>query len=154
MKTYEEMIKFYEDQEKELQFTEFTNETALKIGLRLIDLAKKDNLSITIDITRSGHQLFHYSFEGTSPDNDQWILKKNRTVNRFHVSSAHMGAMVQSSGQTLEQRYGISTFDYAPYGGAVPIIIKNVGAVGTITISGLPGDGDHDLVVQAIKENL
>jgi len=137
-----------------IQFTEFTNETALQIGMRLIEKAKKDNLSMTIDITRSGHQLFHYAFAGTSPDNDQWIIRKNRVVNRFGVSSLYIGTTLKLLKKTIEEKYHISSEEYCPYGGAFPIIIKNVGVVGTISSSGLRQITEHNLIVEVLEEFL
>ena len=143
-----------EKQEAELQFSEFTSETALKIGLNLVDKAKMGIKKITIDITRNGHQLFHYSFDGTSPDNDQWVIRKNRVVNRFNKSSFLVGASLLNMGKTLEEKWNISSSDYAPHGGAFPIIIKNVGVIGTITVSGLTQEEDHNMVVSVIRESL
>jgi uncharacterized protein (UPF0303 family) len=42
----------------------------------------------------------------------------------------------------------------APHGGAFPIIIRGVGVVGTITVSGLPQAEDHAFVVRMIAEHL
>jgi uncharacterized protein (UPF0303 family) len=154
MNNIDELLLTLEKQENELQFSEFTSETALKIGLKLIEKAKKNNQKISIDITRNNHILFHYSFEGTSPDNDQWIIRKNRTVNRFNKSSFHVGVMLKSIDKTLEEKFYISTVDYAAHGGAFPIIIKGVGVVGTITVSGLAQEEDHEMVVTEIKEYL
>lgn len=150
----ESFIKELETQETELQFSEFNSETALNIGLKLVDLAKAEGLVITIDITRNGHQLFHYAFEGTGPDNDQWVIRKNRVVNRFNKSSMYVGATLRNSGSTMEESYLISSLEYAAHGGAFPIRIKKVGVVGTITVSGLPQEEDHALVVKAIREYL
>lgn len=152
MDKYDELLRELEEQEKELQFLEFTSDTALKIGLKLIENAKKYTKAITIDITRNGHQLFHYSFEGTSPDNDQWVIRKNRVVNRFNKSSLHVGTELLSLGKTLYEAFNISETDYAAHGGAFPIIIKNVGVIGTITVSGLTQKEDHDMVVDAVRE--
>ena len=105
MSNYDELVKTLEKQEEELQFSEFTSAVALKIGLSLIEKAKKDNKKITIDITRSGHQLFHYSFDGTSPDNDQWVIRKNRVANRFNKSSFLVGVSLLSMGKTLEEKW-------------------------------------------------
>ncbi len=149
---YDEILKKLEQEEQELQFTVFTNETALKIGLLLAERAKKESKSIAIDINRSGHQLFHYSCEGSSPDNDQWILRKSRVVNRFQHCSYYIAVELAKSGCTMEDRYHINSFDYAASGGSFPIIIKNVGVVGTITVSGMPEEVDHDWVVTAIRE--
>lgn len=143
-----------ERQEKELYFSEFTSETALEIGMRIVEKAKENGLVITTDITRNGHQLFHYAFDGTSPDNDQWIIKKNRVVSRFNKSSYHVGIELQKSGKSIEERSLLSSFEYAAHGGAFPIIIKNTGVVGTITVSGLAQKDDHELVVSVIKEFL
>lgn len=143
-----------EDQERRLQFSSFTNETALIIGLSLIDKAKKENKKITIDITRNDHQLFHYSFEGTNPDNDQWVIRKNRVVNRFSHSSLYVGTLYKKMGKTMEEESFISSFEYSAHGGAFPIIIKDVGGVGIITVSGLAQEEDHKMVVSAISEYL
>jgi uncharacterized protein (UPF0303 family) len=154
MNNYEELLKIIEKQESELQFSEFTSETALKIGLALIETARAGSKKISIDITRNGHQLFHYSFEGTSPDNDQWILRKIKVVNRFNHSSFYIANQLLSTGKTLESWCEISSFEYAAHGGAFPIIIKNVGVVGTITVSGLTQAEDHEMVVAVIKAHL
>ena len=46
-------------QEKELQFTHFNEDTAWALGSQLVAYAAAENLPITIDISRSsGHQLF------------------------------------------------------------------------------------------------
>src|SRR5665647_3206023 len=127
MEDYEKMLKDIKKQEEMIQFTEFTNETALHLGMMLIEKAKKEKLSMTIDITRNGHQLFHYAFEGTSPDNDEWIIRKNRVVNRFGTSSLFIGTTLKLLEKTIEEKYLISSKEYCPYGGAFPIIIKNVG---------------------------
>jgi uncharacterized protein (UPF0303 family) len=107
--TNEELLITLENQEKELQFVEFSSDTALEIGLNLVEKARKNNKKISIDITKGNHVLFHYSFEGTTPDNDQWIIRKNRTVNRFHKSSFHIGRILKSTGKTMEERFEIST---------------------------------------------
>lgn len=154
MSNYDEIISELEKQERELQFEEFTSETALKLGMSLIEKAKQEQKVISIDITRNGHQLFHYSFNGTSSDNDQWIIRKNRVVNRFNKSSFHVGTLLKKTGETIEEKYMISSSEYSAHGGAFPMIIKNVGTVGTITVSGLPQKEDHDLVVSVIREHL
>ena len=154
MSEYDELLKQLVNEEKELQFREFTNETALEIGLKLIERAKEENKRIAVDITRFGHQLFHYSFTGTTPENDQWIIRKNRVVNRFGKSSLHLGTILRRDNTTIEERQHISSSEYAAIGGAFPIIIKNTGVIGTITVSGLPKNEDHELVAAVIKEQL
>ncbi|MCT4605449.1 MAG: heme-degrading domain-containing protein [Marinisporobacter sp.] len=154
MTDYEKRLKELKKQEETLQFTEFTSETALEIGMKLIEKAKSRNIPIIIDITRNGHQLFHFSAEGTSPDNDQWIIRKNNVVNRFHTSSLYIGTQLKMEGKTIEEKYHISSKEYAPFGGAFPLIIKNVGVVGAISVSGSRQIIDHNLIVEILKEHL
>lgn len=154
MQNIDEIIATLEEQERTLHFSEFTSETALQIGMSIVERAKAEKMRITIDITRNGHQLFHYAFDGTTPDNDQWVLRKNRTVNRFNRSSLLDGMRLQKAGRTIEERSKLSSSEYASNGGAFPIIIKNVGVIGTITVSGLAHEEDHALVVWAIKKYL
>lgn len=154
MGRYDSYLIELKEQEKTLQFSEFTNETALKIGMILIENAKKSEKSISIDITRSGHKLFHYSFDGTSPDNDQWMARKVNTVNRFQTSSMYISTLLRKLESTMEKEFCISSMEYASAGGAFPIIIKNVGVVGTIAVSGLSQEEDHEMVVCAIKDYL
>jgi uncharacterized protein (UPF0303 family) len=154
MEDIDELINRLEHQERELQFTEFNSATALEIGLMLIEKAKKESKIITIDITRNGHQLFHYSFDGTGPDNDQWVIRKNRVVNRFTKSSFLVGRQLFRSEKSMEEAFLLNSMEYAAHGGAFPIILKNTGVIGTITVSGLPQQEDHELVVSIVTDYL
>jgi len=148
---YSSLLSELAQQENVLQFDSFSNDDAFQIGMYLYEKAKKDGKAITIDITRNGQQLFHAALPGTSPDNDQWIIRKNRVVNRFCMSSFRVGIKLADSQKTLEEKYNLSTFDYAPHGGAFPIAIRNTGVIGTITVSGLAQAEDHAMAVDAIS---
>ena len=141
-------------EEQELQFTRFNEEDAWKLGSRLVEMARSRNLPVAIDITRGTHQLFHASLRGSSPDNDEWVKRKVRAVYRFGHSSFYIGQLLKSKGKTIEQSYLVSESEYAPHGGCFPIIIKDTGIVGTVTVSGLPQEEDHKLVVEAIRSYL
>ena len=137
-------------EEQELQFEAFSNELALRIGCRIAEVARQDNLAVTVDIRRNGHQLFHYASAGTSADNDEWVLRKSRVTDRFGHSSYYMEVLLRSIGQTLQQRFLLEPSHYAAYGGAFPILVKGVGPVGTISVSEYPDD--HRLVTSVIRE--
>jgi uncharacterized protein (UPF0303 family) len=156
MSKNKEIMKELIRQEETLQFTEFTNETALQLGMILVNNAKKNRYPIAIDITRNGQKLFYYAFEGTSVDNEYWIAGKARAVNRFGRSSFYVGLYHQERGLKIDPGWPISDAEYAPYSGSFPIIIKNVGPVGTITVSGLidSAEADHNFVVEAVQEYL
>jgi uncharacterized protein (UPF0303 family) len=150
----DEILKQLLQEEQELQFTKFNEDTAWQIGSLLVERSSSQGLPVTIDITRGSHQLFHASLRGTSADNDEWIKRKVRLVYRFGHSSFYMGQLLKSKGKRIEEAFLVSENDYAPHGGCFPVIIKDTGVVGTITISGLAQEDDHKLVVQAIRDFL
>ena len=147
----EETLTTLLQEEQELQFTRFNETTAWQIGTQMVERAMRENLPITIDITRGQHQLFHASMPGTALDNDEWVKRKVRLVNRFGHSSFYMGQILKSKGKRIEESYLIPESEYAAHGGCFPIIVKGTGMVGTITVSGLPQEEDHKLVVQSIR---
>ena len=141
-------------EEQELQFTSFSEDTAWTLGCQIVERARQEGLPVVIDIMRGNHQLFHASLPGTAPDNDEWVKRKSRTVYRFGHSSLYMGELLKSRGQTIEKSYLITESEFAPHGGSFPVILKGTGMVGTITVSGLPSQDDHNLVVEAIRDYL
>lgn len=150
----ENILKQLLQEEQELQFTKFNEITAWQIGSQMAERAMRENLPVTIDITHGQHQLFHASMPGTAADNDEWVKRKVRLVNRFGHSSFYMGQLLKHKGKTIEQSYLISESEFAAHGGCFPIIVKGTGMVGTITVSGLPQEEDHKWVVQAIRTYL
>ncbi len=141
-------------EEGELQFTKFNADVAWQLGSDLAARAKMEDLSITIDITQGDHQLFHFSRPGTSADNDEWVKRKVRIVYRFGHSSLYMGELLRSKGKSLEDAYMISEKEYAAHGGCFPIVIRGSGVIGTITVSGLPQEDDHQVVVDTLRNYL
>ena len=119
-------------------------------GSSAVGLAKERRLPIAVDIRRHGHQLFHAALPGATPDNDEWIARKIRVVDRFRASSYLVGRRLSANGRTLDQSQGVDPVLYAAHGGSFPVWIRGVGVVGSVTVSGLPQADDHALVVEAI----
>jgi uncharacterized protein (UPF0303 family) len=138
-------------QEEELQFSDFTNDDALRLGLALVERARADGKAVTVDIRRNGQQLFHCALAGTSLDNDEWILRKSRVVDRYGHSSFYVGSKYRARGTTFEASSRLDPDRYAAHGGAFPILVRNVGAIGTVAVSGLPQEQDHALVVTVLR---
>ncbi|MDR3792974.1 MAG: heme-degrading domain-containing protein [Terracidiphilus sp.] len=136
-------------QERELRFKHFDAQVAWELGTRLRTLAVKREDAIVIDVRRFGQPLFYAALEGTTPDNVEWVRRKNNIVSRYHRSSYGMGLQMKLKGETLEQR-GHSVADFAAHGGAFPIVVEGAGIVGSVTVSGLPQRRDHELVIEAL----
>lgn len=149
----EDLIAECARQEEELQFTQFRNSDALALGLAILQRAQNEGKAVAVDIERHGQQLFHHGMEGTAPDNDEWIRRKNRLVNRVGMSSYRFTLKLEASGETMADR-ALDPLLYANSGGAFPIRIRNAGVIGTVTASGLPHEQDHALVVAGIRDFL
>lgn len=150
----DDILKQLLQEEQDLQFTKFNEDDAWKLGSQLVEVALSRNLPITIDITRGAHQLFHASMCGTSADNDAWVKRKVNIVNRFGHSSWYIGQLLKSKGKRIEEAYMLPESEYAAHGGCFPILVKGTGMVAAITVSGLPQEDDHKLVVEAIQKYL
>lgn len=152
--TLEERLLLMQREEEELRFETFDSDTALKLGLALIEEAQSLGKSVTVDITRQGHRLFLHAMNGTSPENEDWIRRKNNTVGRFVQSSWRTALQMRAAGKTLAGDYGLSDNEFVLAGGAFPLMVAGEGLVGTITVSGLPDQEDHDLVTSVIRQFL
>jgi uncharacterized protein (UPF0303 family) len=142
-------------QEQRLQFESFDASVAWKIGSWLRDTATALEQSIAIDITLAGAPLFYAALPGATPNNAEWIRRKKNVLARFHKSTYAVGLEYTKNGTSLEQRTGAPLADFVTAGGCFPIRIRGSAAVlGSITVSGLPERGDHELVVRALAEYL
>jgi uncharacterized protein (UPF0303 family) len=137
-------------EQQRLVVDRFDNDDALRLGLLLVRMARERSLAVTVDIRRHGHQLFHVSLPGTVPDNDTWVLRKSRVVDRFGVPSYLAGLRPRLTGRTFTEVHHLDPQEYAAHGGSFPITVRDVGIVGTVTVSGLPQAEDHALVVDAL----
>ena len=144
-----------EEQERNLVFTGFDNDDAWALGCLIVGLARERNLGVTVDIRRGTQQLFHASLPGTTADNDDWIRRKVRVVQRFESSSYLVGLRsLAKGGDFAEHRADLPIHRFAAHGGSFPIRIAGVGVVGAVTVSGLPQADDHALVVEALRLHL
>jgi uncharacterized protein (UPF0303 family) len=148
------LIGQLEAQEERLVFDRFDNTDAWQLGTAMVTEATERGLPITIDIRRNGHQLFHAALPGTTPENDSWIDRKVNVVNRFAASSYLVGRRLAAAGDELDESLGVRPRLFAAHGGAFPIRIRDVGVVGTITVSGLPQADDHAFVTELIATYL
>jgi uncharacterized protein (UPF0303 family) len=142
------------EQERLLHFKRFDSEMAWRLGSALVEQAKREKLTLAVDISVVGHQVFHFACNGTSADNDAWLQRKAKTVLRFGHSSLYMGRKLAKDGVTASDRYFVSETEYCFHGGGFPIIVEGTGLVGAVVVSGLRQEEDHALVVAAIARLL
>ncbi|MCX4914941.1 heme-degrading domain-containing protein [Streptomyces sp. NPDC060011] len=143
-----------EEQERRLTLPRFTHDDAWTLGTLLVELARERNAPVAVDIRRGGQQLFHAALPGSTPDNDAWIDRKRRVVERYGCSSLLVGSRFRAKGTTFEDSSRLDPDTYAAHGGAFPLTVKDTGVIGTVVVSGLPQIEDHRLVVEALEKFL
>jgi endoglucanase len=141
-------------EERQLQFDRFDRDTAAALGAALVARAQRASRPVTLEIRQGDTVLFAHAMPGASPDHADWIRRKNNLVRRTGHSSFYTHHEVRQAGGDHDKLPGLDMRDYAAHGGAYPIVVRGRGAVGTVTVSGLPGADDHALVVAALKDHL
>lgn len=147
MYTMEEIVAA----EKERALDSFTNEDGWKLGLMARKICMERNLPMTICVEKCGQVVFQCALEGSTPDNDRWMEGKRNVVRLMHHSSLHTKVKVASREGGPEVALGLDQLKYRCFGGSVPIIVNNVGVVGSLTVSGLADTDDHELVMEILK---
>ncbi len=130
-----------------LTLPRFDEAAALRLGLILLDLSQ--GLPVVINIRNAHRTFFHAALPGSQAGNDNWARRKSNTALMLGRASMAVGLKNTERNQTLA-RDGLSEADYADHGGAVPIVVAGVGLVAVATVSGLPQEDDHRLVVSGL----
>lgn len=138
-------------QECRLTLPRFSHDDAFALGSLLVALARERQAPVAIDIRRGAQQLFHAALPGSSADNDAWIDRKRKVVERYGESSFLVGARFRAKGTTFEESSRLDPDTYAAHGGSFPIAVEGAGVIGTVTVSGLPQAEDHAMVVEALE---
>ena len=131
-----------------LTLPRFDETVALQLGQILIDLGQ--GLPVVINIRTANRCLFHVALPGAQANNDNWARRKSNTALAFGLPSMLVGLKNAARKRTL-QTEGLDEADYADHGGAVPIRVAGVGMVAVCTVSGLPQEDDHRLVIRGIE---
>ncbi|MFD4610832.1 heme-degrading domain-containing protein [Streptomyces sp. NPDC058440] len=147
-------IEELEAQERRLVLPRFTYDDAWALGSLLVELARERQAPVAVDIHRAGQQLFHAALPGSTPDNDAWIARKRRVVERYGCASYLVGARFRAKGTTFEASSRLDPDLYAAHGGSFPLHVEGAGVIGAVTVSGLPQLEDHRMVVEALERFL
>ncbi|TVY03086.1 heme-binding protein [Cohnella terricola] len=140
IESFDQKMEMVKQEEDTLQYASFTNEDALELGLKIIELAKDAGQSIAVDITKHGVQVFHFMMTGTTQINNE--------------CSYYLEIEGAKTGITYNDRNLLDASIYGPYGGGFPIVVKGSGMIGIVAVSGLTSEEDHDLIVKALRSLL
>lgn len=149
-----QMVEQLQAEADELVLARFTNDDAWEMGSWAVEVGRARELSITVDIRRGEHQLFHAALAGTSADNDSWAERKARSVRRFNMASLLLGRLHRLHAGEFNEVTGLPVTEYVAAGGCIPIVVEGVGPVGTLAVSGLTEEDDHELAVEIIRHQM
>lgn len=137
-----------------LQFVEFGVDDAVHLGMIGTRRALSQGLAVLIEVRFGDRTVFRAALEGTTSSNDDWLRRKFAVVDRFTQSSLAMRVRFEEEGTDFHTATGLPESDYAAYGGGFPLIVRGVGMVGVMGVSGLPHLEDHRLIVDSIANLL
>lgn len=142
------------DQEASLVLERLTAADALAIGLAILDLARTwvPGRPVAVHLETDDHPLFVHFMDGTGAGNADWIQKKANVVRRFGRSSWAVRQEHLDRGADFQTETGLDPNRFRAEGGAVPLVIRGVGRVGTLVVSGLQGWEDHALAVGGLEQ--
>jgi uncharacterized protein (UPF0303 family) len=136
---------------KKIELDSFSNQIALEMGMKIIDLAKSRNQHIAVEICRLNHTVFIYVDDDLPVDKHNWLRRKANVAKQFEESSLSVKNDLKEGNMTLEKTFGLDEKDFLAKGGSIPIFIKNAGMIATITVSGLHDEEDHKIIIDALQ---
>jgi len=124
----------------------------MEIGLAVLEAAS-DLVArpIAVHVQNQAHPLFTHFMDGTGPVNWDWVGKKSRVVHRFGHSSWGVGIDFRERGLNFQAETGLDAELFRAEGGSIPLIVKGEGCVGSLTVSGLAGNEDHEVAVEGLR---
>ena len=140
-------------EEQELTFKHFTREDAWNLGLAIHEYSEKIGKTVCIQITVNELAIFRYIPEGVTKNNLRWMERKHNMIMLREMSSRRAEIMLKLQGKTMAD-WLMDPEKVACIGGGFPIRVEGVGVIGSVCVSGLPAEEDHELLVEALREFL
>jgi uncharacterized protein (UPF0303 family) len=137
-------------QEEEFSFSSFNNDDAIALGQEMLKIATSQKAPVIVQVRIGQQIIFHAALTGSSTENDWWINRKARVVEKFNHSSMYVRVSFEEKNQTFEEHSGLDNELYAAHGGGFPIIVTGQGVVGVALVSGLPQVEDHKMIIQGL----
>ena len=143
------MLEEIKSQEKRIQFSSFDYNDAYTLGTMLRERGLTTPKPIAIRIVFDDIILYQSFLPGTDESNNQWMNRKQHTVERCHTSSLRAAAERELNG--VKDNWQQDESHYAFCGGGFPIVV-NGEFRGVAMISGLPHLEDHRNLVEVLEQ--
>jgi len=139
------------EQEKQLIFDTLDEVTCYEIGAWIADSSVRNWRTVTVAVFLGDRLVYKTALPGTSVDNDVVIEGKRRVSLLGPHASLYERNRYLELGTTFQAATGMSLPDYAPFGGAVPLLSPAGDLLGLVIVSGLTQEEDHDLAIAGIE---
>ena len=143
------MLEEIKSQEERIHFSSFDYNDAYTLGTMLRERGLTTPKPIAIRIVFDDIILYLSFLPGTDESNNQWMNRKQHTVERCHTSS--LRAAVERELNGVKENWQQDESHYAFCGGGFPIIVNDEFR-GVAMISGLPHLEDHRNLVEVMDQ--
>ena len=149
----EKLDAVIEEQERVLRFRNADLDIISRVCCRAVERLKSMKAPCYIRAVVNKTVVIAQCLEGASHNNEEWAKRKAALCERYWMSSLHATRNLEKKGQTLEM-CGMNSSEYGLSGGSFPILLESGLCIGSITVSGLKGEEDHQIVASAIADEL
>ena len=149
----EEIDRIIEEQEKLLRFGYIDLDMIARICRNAARIVRENNAIGYVRACVNKTLLYAECIPGGSRNNETWARRKANLAEYYWMSSLHATRLMERKGNTLET-CGLNSTDYALSGGSFPILLESGICIGSITVSGMKGEEDHQIVASAIAKEL
>ena len=141
------------EQESTLVLEHLTAADAMAIGQSILELAPVlvPGRPVAVHLETDNHPLFVYFMDGTGAGNADWIIKKKNVARKFNRSSWTVRLEFLERKADFLAETGLDPELFRAEGGAVPLVVRGKGRVGTLIVSGLAGWEDHALAIAGLQ---
>ncbi|MEQ1770967.1 MAG: heme-degrading domain-containing protein [Devosia sp.] len=146
----EDDLKRVIEQEAGLVFDRFDEDVAFAIGSYAREAGRRFDKGIVAGVYLWDRTLFYGATAGATEGNRSWVERKTKLVKLVHKSSYRVVLERGDKPRALEPGWGLEPKDYALAGGAFPIVLRGLGIIGTVAVSGLHERDDHEIAPEAI----
>ena len=151
MEDIKKLMAEIEYQEKMLVFDHFNSQVAWELG----ELIHKRSKVWCFDIRVFDTKLLHYISDGFGPNADRWLEGKYNSVKQIKHASLYFFCRLKLNPDRTPESYFMPTGECGARGGGFPIIVKNVGVIGALSITGGTDHiMEHNEAVAVISEYL
>lgn len=149
----EDVVRVIEEQEANLRFKDLDLAVITKVCDEAVSILERLKAPCYIRAAVNGTVVYARCLNGASLNNQEWARRKAALCERYWISSLHVVHNMTAGGKTLES-CGMSASDYGFSGGSFPILLPSGICVGSVTVSGLKGEEDHQVVATAMAHVL